>query len=250
MSKTNDWTILHELGYIYLFLAFNTDEDLSDDEWNVIGDKIRDWIEEDDPNDWKLKKIMDAVVDKYKKSDELVEQGIDPSKDAIFSIKEKLTTEQLKRVVKDMVEISKADGTVHELEKRCVQMLCGVWEADFGDEIWEHEGPGPGRAPYPFIILLREVELSPTKQGKILGLDGTVIPVFYKVDEHLFAEWISKELGIDVKEFYASDIAGYDEYSLGYPEQFLLLVTEDAFWITPELLGQLINDIKDLFANI
>ena len=250
MNNTNDWTILHDLGYIYLFIAFNTDEELSNDEWNVIGDKIRDWIEEDDPNDWKLKKIMDAVVDKYKKSDELVEQGIDPSKDAIFSIKEKLTTEQLKRVVKDMVEISKADGTVHELEKRFVQILCGMWEADFGDEIWEHEGPEPGRAPYPFIILLREVELSPTKQGKMLGLDGTVIPVFYKVDEQLFAEWISKELGIDVKEFYASDIAGYDEYSLKYPERFLLLVTEDAFWITPELLEQLINDIKDLFANI
>ena len=250
MNNTNDWTILHDLGLVYLFLAFNTDEDLSDDEWNVIGDKIRDWIEEDDPNDWILKKIMDAVVDRYKKCDELVKQGIDPFKDAIFSIKEKLTTEQLKQVVKDMVEISKADGTVHELEKRFVQMLCGVWEADFGDEIWEHEGPGPGRAPYPFIILLREVELSPTKQGKMLGLDGTVIPVFYKVDEHLFAEWISKKLGIDVKEFYASDIAGYDEYSLKYPERFLLLVTEDAFWITPELLEQLINDIKDLFANI
>ena len=147
-----------------------------------------------------------------------------------------------------MVEISKADGTVHELEKRCVQMLCGMWEADFGDEIWEHEGSGAGRAPYPFIILLREVELSPTKQGKMLGLEDTVLPVFYKVDEHLFAEWISKELGIDVKEFYASDIAGYDEYSLKYPERFLLLVTEDAFWITPELLEQLINDIKDLFA--
>ena len=88
MSKTNDWTILHDLGLVYLFLAFNTDEDLSDDEWNVIGDKIRDWIEEDDPNDWILKKIMDAVVAKYKKSDELFEQGIDPSKDAIFSIKE------------------------------------------------------------------------------------------------------------------------------------------------------------------
>ena len=83
----------------------------------------------------------------------------------------------------------------------------------------------------------------------MLGLDGTVIPVFYKVDEHLFAEWISKKLGIDVKEFYASDIAGYDEYSLKYPEQFLLLVTEDAFWITPELLKQLIDDINNYFAH-
>ena len=72
MNDQNDWTILHDLGLAYLFLAFNTDEDLSDDEWNVIGDKIRDWIEEDDPNDWKLKKIMDAVVDKYKKSDEFL----------------------------------------------------------------------------------------------------------------------------------------------------------------------------------
>ncbi len=32
MNNTNDWTILHDLGLVYLFLAFNTDEDLSDNE--------------------------------------------------------------------------------------------------------------------------------------------------------------------------------------------------------------------------
>ena len=138
------WTTVHDLGYIYLVLAFNTDEELTDDEWNVIGDKIRDWVEEDDPNDHILREVMDAVVDKYKKDAE-EDDGCPPFAQAVGAVKEKLTAEQLERVVKDMVEISKADGTVHELENRLVQMLCSEWETDFGDEIWEHEGPGAGR---------------------------------------------------------------------------------------------------------
>ena len=87
MNNTNDWTILHDLGYIYLFLAFNTDEDLSDDEWNVIGDKIRDWIEEDDPNDHILREVMDAVVDKYKKDAE-EDDGCPPFAQAVGAVKE------------------------------------------------------------------------------------------------------------------------------------------------------------------
>ena len=238
------WTTVHDLGYIYLVLAFNTDEELTDDEWNVIGDKIRDWVEEDDPNDHILREVMDAVVDKYKKDAE-EDDGCPPFAQAVGAVKEKLTAEQLERVVKDMVEISKADGTVHELEKRLVQMLCSEWETDFGDEIWEHEGPGAGRAPYPFIILLREVEVSPTKEGQALGLEGSVVPIFYKVDENLFEEWISEELKIDWA--YSGD--DYDDYPSKYPGQFQQLYTEDAFWITPDLLEKMINDIKGSFDN-
>ncbi|MDX1530334.1 MAG: TerB family tellurite resistance protein [Rhodothermales bacterium] len=113
--------LVNDLALLYLHLAHGTDEDLTQEERHVAFNLLRQWLPNQDP----------ALLDHVIREATLTYLGRSDRRDAIVErLGQRLDERLRKRVLKDLVALAQADGTIAEEERAVMQEVARTWEID------------------------------------------------------------------------------------------------------------------------
>ncbi len=115
------WTRAHDLAFIFIALAYGTDQDLHEDELATITDVLQHW-RDNFPADEVQDVVMEAVA--IFKGDE-VDVEVHRSMNAL---KQQLSLADRHRALEDVVRIAEADGVLLHSERELIYQLAEAWE--------------------------------------------------------------------------------------------------------------------------
>ena len=115
-----DWSLLHDISLVYLVLAHATDNELSDDEIEVIIERLQEW--QPDLAEEDVREVLRGALQVY--ADEPDEDTLGAS---VSAIREGLPVVQRLAVLDDLIHIAEADGTVNEYEEEMISTLSQAW---------------------------------------------------------------------------------------------------------------------------
>ena len=126
-----DWSVLHDLAYVYLVLAHATDHDLSERETQVILEKLREW----QPDTGDVEATLNVALARYA-------QGVDEVKlhASIRAVREGLPEAQRMAALNDLVEIANADGVFLDNEEDLINHLVAAWDVGAYASYGKHGG--------------------------------------------------------------------------------------------------------------
>jgi hypothetical protein len=120
MNANQSWSLLHDLGLIYLSLAHGTDAEIDPQETDVMIDKLRRWQPEVEPQN--LRRILDDVMLAYVSAPHL-----EMLETSVASIAETVPLGQRIAILNDLAEIAAVDGRVVVGEVEFIQQLAERW---------------------------------------------------------------------------------------------------------------------------
>jgi uncharacterized tellurite resistance protein B-like protein len=115
------WTLLHELGLVYVILAHSTDNDLSRPEIQVIVRRLQEWHPDLDEDE--ARHVVRDVLQFY--ADAPNETVLAQT---VGAIKAALPPIQRLAVLDDLYAIAYADGTFMDEERKMIHALADAWE--------------------------------------------------------------------------------------------------------------------------
>lgn len=120
------WTPLHDLLFIYLALAHDTDTELSEKEAHAILEKVHEWVP--DASLAHLKHLFSQVLEVHR------QHGEDPQrfKQAVDAVKHAVPVHQRSVLLDDLRRIAYADGTFLPAEQEMIRELARAWEITQG----------------------------------------------------------------------------------------------------------------------
>ncbi len=122
-GDADDWTLLHDIGFVYVILAHSTDGDLSRPELDEIVQRMAGW--QPDWDEEQIRVVLRQVLTQY---------GSAPGAEAIHrslaSIRHRLPVVQRLALIDDLYAIAEADGQVLDAEREMIVMLTGRWQVD------------------------------------------------------------------------------------------------------------------------
>lgn len=114
------WTREHDLGLVFLSLAYGTDQELNDYELATITDVLQAW-RADFPPDEVQEVVMEAVT-------AYLENGTGREVvRAIEDLREQLSEEERRKALKDVMRIAEADGVLLSSERSLITTLADKW---------------------------------------------------------------------------------------------------------------------------
>jgi uncharacterized tellurite resistance protein B-like protein len=119
----HDWSVLHDLAFIYLMLAQGTDRELSEAEIQIILRRLQEWKPTLGPDD--VLAILHAAQARY--SEGLDETALLAS---IVAVKEGLPERQRMAALGDLIQIANADGVFLDNEEDLINNLMTAWDVD------------------------------------------------------------------------------------------------------------------------
>jgi len=123
------WDALHHLAFIYLVFAHAPDSDFSEDERQVILNKLQEWAPNLDAQD--VHAVLERAVDRY-----ALGSGHGMLTASIEAVKSAFPAAQRKAALHDLVQIANADGVFLDSEEDLLNDLMTAWDldpfADFG----------------------------------------------------------------------------------------------------------------------
>lgn len=122
-DDTGEWSVLHDLAYIFLVLAHGTDHDLTETEVQVMLKKLHEWRPLDAPAD------MESVLEVAGEAYSMGEDG-QRLKRSIDSVRKSLPREQRMAALNDLVKIANADGIFLDNEEDLINHLLSAWDVD------------------------------------------------------------------------------------------------------------------------
>ena len=130
--SSESWTLVHDIGLIYLALAHGTDTELSDSELDVMIQEMRRW--RPSLSEAEAKEMIMECLSIYLSDDRDKEL-----KRAIITIRRDADSNKKIAVLNDMVDLAEADGIVLFTEKQLVKSLSKIWEVDIHEsDVLEH----------------------------------------------------------------------------------------------------------------
>jgi uncharacterized tellurite resistance protein B-like protein len=114
------WTLLHDIGLVYLVVAHSTDNELSEAEIKALLTRLTDWREGMDEDE--ARTIVRTALERYAKGPdtELLQK-------VVLSIRQNLPVIQRLAVLDDLVYIAEADGLVKDNEANMIGTLAKAW---------------------------------------------------------------------------------------------------------------------------
>lgn len=114
------WSLLHDIGLLYVVLAHSTDADLDRAEIAAIIERLGDWrpdLEED-----QIRQVIREVLEVYaQEPDEKV------FTESVGNIRARLSLIQLLVLLDDLVYIAEVDGELNQEEKSMIATLASAW---------------------------------------------------------------------------------------------------------------------------
>lgn len=119
-EEGDDWTLLHDVGLVYLVVAHSTDNELSDAEIRALLGRLTDWREGMTEDEARI--IARVALERYASGPdtELLQK-------VVLSIRQNLPVIQRLAVLDDLVFIAEADGSINENEAVMIGTLAKAW---------------------------------------------------------------------------------------------------------------------------
>ena len=128
MHKPKNITTTHQIAFIYLYFASETDKQLATEEMMMISNKVENWINKDVNNSLKLN-AWDILSESLNWLSSLTPSQKETEFILIFdSFKEQCSSSQKITIIEDLKEISKSDGVVLEAEKKLIEKSSDMLE--------------------------------------------------------------------------------------------------------------------------
>lgn len=123
LAADDSWGVLHDLAFIYLVLAYGTDQDLDAGETHVILQRLREWHPGMQPRE--VEALLDLARARYAQGAQL-----DQLQRSIEAVRVHLPAEQRQAVLDDLVHIANADGVFLDSEEDLINELLVAWGLD------------------------------------------------------------------------------------------------------------------------
>ncbi len=120
-EQKSTWTREHDLGLVYLSLAYGTDRELSDYELATITDVLQAW-REDFPPDEVQEVVMEAVTAYLENG-----SGSEVLR-AVDDLRTQLSPGERRQALKDVMRIAEADGVLLSSERSLISSLASKWD--------------------------------------------------------------------------------------------------------------------------
>jgi uncharacterized tellurite resistance protein B-like protein len=116
----DQWSLMHDIGLVYLVMAHSTDNDLSDPEISAIIGRLHDWqpgMEEE-----KVRGVLREALTYYAKGPD--KQALTRS---VGAIREALPVVQRLALLDDLAYIAESDGHLTDHEREMLASLSAAW---------------------------------------------------------------------------------------------------------------------------
>lgn len=119
--KGEDWSLIHELAFLYIVVAHSANNDLSSDEIDVMLDRLSEWqpeMSEEDIRDV-FRRSLQVYADEPEQS--LIQESVEALKD-VLPLVQRLT------VLDDLNTVAHADGGLTRNERELIMYLAQAWD--------------------------------------------------------------------------------------------------------------------------
>lgn len=114
------WSLMHDIGLMYVVLAHSTDEDLADDEIAAMVERLGDW--EPELEEEQVRRVLREALEVYAQ-----EPDASVYRDAVGAIQNGLSMIQRLALLDDLVFIAEVDGVLNPREKEMIATLAKAW---------------------------------------------------------------------------------------------------------------------------
>jgi uncharacterized tellurite resistance protein B-like protein len=121
--QEEDWSLIHELAFVYVIVAHSADDELNSDEIEVILDRLQEWqadLSEDD-----VREVVRRALQVYAD-----DPGEDLIRQSVEALKEALPDIQRLAVLDDLHCIARADGPLNDEEQTLIRSLSRAWDVN------------------------------------------------------------------------------------------------------------------------
>ncbi|NND72772.1 MAG: hypothetical protein HKN43_14440 [Rhodothermales bacterium] len=115
-NRPEGWTLLHDIGLLYVVIAHGGDNRLDEREITAMIDRMSPWSPELDEGG--IRKILRTALSFYAS-----EPGPEALRESVASIEDSLPAPQRLAVLDDLIHIAGADGHVNDNEKEMIESL-------------------------------------------------------------------------------------------------------------------------------
>ena len=123
-ASDSEWTPLHDLALVYIAMAHQSDDDLSQAELNAIARKLAEWLPAAIPGD--VNAIVGGALRTYAEGD--VRTLV---RDAVARLKVSVPPHQRTAIFSDLDYIARADDVVLVEEMAIIAELASAWGIEF-----------------------------------------------------------------------------------------------------------------------
>ena len=128
MHTPNEITIAHQIAFLYLYFASETDKQLASEEMMTISDKIENFLNKNINEGYSLN-AWDIVSESLNWFTSLNPQQKEENYIKIMDyFREKFTDEQKSCIIEDLKEIAKSDGIVLDVENKLIKKSAEILE--------------------------------------------------------------------------------------------------------------------------
>lgn len=115
-----DWTLLHDIGLVYIILAHSTDNQLSDREITTIVGRAGEW--QPSWNEEMVRGVLRAALGYYSSN-----PGAEGLQRSVLSIGHRLPLMQRLALINDLFAIAEADGAILDAERDMIHAFMEAW---------------------------------------------------------------------------------------------------------------------------
>jgi uncharacterized tellurite resistance protein B-like protein len=119
--KGEDWSLIHELAFLYIVVAHSANNDLSSDEIDVMLERLGEWQPE---------LSQEEIRDVFRRSLQVYADEPEQSliQDSVEALKEVLPLVQRLTVLDDLNTVAHADGGLTRNERELIMYLAQAWD--------------------------------------------------------------------------------------------------------------------------
>ena len=119
-NAADDWSLIHELAFLFIALAHAGDNELNSDEIGMMRKRLRPW--NPDLDDEAVEDVIRTALQVYAEADESVIQQV------VQTLKQALPDVQRLAVLDDVYCMARADGPVTNAEESLIDTLGTAWD--------------------------------------------------------------------------------------------------------------------------
>ncbi len=120
VSSQSEWSLLHDIGLLYIVLAHGSDNKITDVEINAMVERMSDW--QPDMTEDAIRKVLRSALAFYSEGPD--QEALTQS---VQSIRDMMPVMHRLVLLDDLVYIAQADGPINDNEREIIDNLSQSW---------------------------------------------------------------------------------------------------------------------------
>ena len=121
--RDEDWSLIHELAFLYILVGHSSGEELPPDTIDVMVDRLHEW--QPGRSEKQVREVVRRALQVYAD-----EPGEDLIYDSVEALKEALPSTKRLTVLDDLHTVAQADGVLTRNERQLIRSLAQAWDVN------------------------------------------------------------------------------------------------------------------------